>query len=345
VPTGAGGRWVKSRTVTDETGAHTWNYTYNTGVSTPTITVTDPEGNCVVHSFSDSWPGGVSSTSLYETEAQYYAQCAGTPLKTVTTTYQASGASPNTNTDAAVMLPAAVTTSYPASSGSEEAEVMKQYDSGFSFTGFAGGSDSYNAAYGKVVAETDYDYGLGGPGGPLKKTVTGYLALSNSSYLTNNLLDLVSSVQIQSGSGGQTALASYGYDAPGLVPTNIQEQKVASPDNGAPGNQTSVSQWMSGSTVATTNCSSTVSNGNETTTKAIYDTGEVASATDPCGHATSFSYLTASPYYGAFFNSVTDPLGHTTTYGYDINTGVVTPVQNPNRQQVTNTMRCGGLPG
>jgi hypothetical protein len=60
-------------------------------------------------------------------------------------------------------------------------QVTKTYDSGFAFSG---GTD----IYGKLMSETDSDYGSGGPGATLRRTVYNYQAFVSPNYLTYNTL-------------------------------------------------------------------------------------------------------------------------------------------------------------
>ncbi len=320
----SGGRWISTRTVTDNTGSHTWTYTYNTG----STTVTDPLGNAVVHTFGFT----VGDCGFYETQAQYYSgsQSTGTLLRTVATTY-----SGNTSVDTAPygginVVPTSVSTVWP---NGETKEITKSYDSGFSFIDFNGASDS--GIYGKVTSETAYDYGSGAKGSALRTTNTVYAWQSPSpnyaSYLANNLVDLRYSVQTQDGSGTQRAYTYYGYDETSLQSSGISEQKVTGEAH--PGNQTSTHRWLNSSTTATSDCNVSISNGYVTSNKVYYNTGEVQQSTDPCGKSTTLQY--SSSYYGAFLTTSTNVLSQSTSYAYDFNTGAVTSITDPNNQPTT----------
>jgi hypothetical protein len=266
-----GGRWVASRTVNanDGTGSHTWTYAYTVGTST---TVTDPLGNYTVHTF-----GLGSVCDSYETQAQYY-QSGGTPLKTVNTTYDYSLSYnvPQGSSYIANVVPGQISTVWP---NNKTSQVTKSYDSGYSYIDYLGHSTNPSGGadvgiYGKMLSESDYDYGSGGPGSVLKTTNTNYLALSNSTYLTENLLNLVSSQQIVDSGGTQRGYTTYGYDEYGVVSSGISTQHDSSPADGSNrGNQTSVHEWENGTVVATTNCGTSVSNGYLVSYKTYLDTG------------------------------------------------------------------------
>jgi RHS repeat-associated protein len=331
-PTDRASRWVASRTVNanDGTGAHTWTYSYGSPG-----TVTDPLGNVTVHTFGTASGACTSSCWPYEVLTQYYqgSQTSGTLLKTVATTYQFAGSGSNMPNVAIPEVPLSTTVTWP---NSQVTETVKAYDSGFTYVGdYDQGAAGYTGIYGKVVAQTDYDYGSGAKGSPLRTTNTSYAWQSPnpnySSYLSNNLLDLPYSVQVVNGSGTQMAYTYYGYDGSGLQSSGVTEQHVAG--ESYPGNQTSVHRWLNGSTVAQGSCTGTVSNGYLVSSKVYFDTGEVDTSTDPCGYPTTYQY--SSTYYGALLTTVTNALGQSTIYGYDFDTGAVTSIEDPNLQTTT----------
>ena len=340
------GRWVASRTVNanDGTGAHTWTYTYNSST-----VVTDPLGNDVVHTFGYN-VGCVS----YETQTQYYqgSHTSGTLLKTVNTSYSGSTESSNTAPYLGInVVPVSVSTVWP---NGQTSTVTESYDSGFNFNNYQGTVNA-SGTYGKVVTETESDYGSGGAGTILRTTNTSYGWQSNSNYVSNNLLNLTCLVTVY-GTGSaptqpnctppsyqsnQASQTTYGYDESGLVSSGVSEQKTT--PEAYPGNQTSVHRWQSSSTTATTNCNVSVSNGSLTSTKVYYNTGEVNTSTDPCGNTTTSSYAnegngygtstcSAIYYYGGYLTSVKNALGQTTYYCYDFDTGAVINIQDPNLQ-------------
>ena len=319
-----GGRWVKTRTVNanDGSGPHTWTYSYNSG----NTVVSDPLGNDVVHTFTNFANTGVA---LYETTTQYWQGSSksgggGTVLKTVNTTYSYSTSS--RNAPVTNVVPTAVSTVWP---NKQTTTVNKGYDSGFSYHDFENSPNT--GIYGRQTSETVIDY----TGLTLRTTNTGYVWQSPhpnySSYLNNNLIDLTYSIQVNDGGGAQRAYSYYGYDEAGLQSSGIAEQKVAG--ESYPGNATTVRRWLNGSTTATTNCNVSVSNGYLVSNKVYYDTGEVQKSADPCTYPTTYEY--SSAYYGAFVTKATNDLNQITTYTYDLNTGALTSITDPNSQTTT----------
>jgi RHS repeat-associated protein len=295
----------------------TWTY-QRQGPSGGNVTVTDPAGNNTVHHFTI--PAGLET--YYETETDYPAG------KTVYNSFTSAGTC--ADSDGAVL-----TQTETAWSTGLVDEVQFGYDAGFS-AGLPWETDNpppYNPVlgsgsclYGLQTSKKEYDYGNNSPGALLRTTSTGYQFQNNGNYLNANLLSLPSTVQVTgTGPGSYT---TYGYD----------ESNCSS---GACGNQTSVHRWVSDSTAATSNCTTSVSNG-YVISYANYNTdGTVASSVDSCGtsatdsnHMTGYAY--SSPCYaGSGPTSVTNPLGQTTSYCYDSNTGLQISVTDPNSQPTT----------
>ena len=235
------------------------------------------------------------------------------------------------------VVPTSITTIWPTGSTKN---VTKTYDSGFYFYNPAFGTAG--AIYGKVMSESDSDYGSGSAGPLLRRTVYNYQAFANSSYLTYNILDPLASEVVYDSASTQCkgvantfcAYTYYGYDESSLKSSGISTQHDSSPVNGSyRANQTSVHKWLNGSTVSQSPCNVSVSNGYLVSSKVFFDTGEVQQSSDPCGYATSFLY--SSTYVGALPTTTTNPLNQNTTYTYDFNTGAMTSVTDPNLQTTT----------
>jgi RHS Repeat len=315
-----GSRWVASRTVNanDGTGAHTWTYSYNPNFPV-TTTVTDPLLSDTVHSFTATGGG-----SEFETQTQYFQgpKASNVVLKTVATQYTytvdyGAGAS-------FAAFPTTITTTWP---NGQTSRTTKTYDSGFSFYNAAQNS---TGTYGRVTLVAESDYGSTFP--TLRYTASNYMFQSNSNYLNNNMLNLVSNFKVSDGNANQMSYVYFGYDENNpLVSSGVTMQHDSSPPAGIyRGNQTSAHRWLNGSTVATTNCNVSVSNGYLSSSKAYYDTGEVQKTTDPCGYATTYQY--SSTYYGAYVTQATNALNQSTNSVFDFNTGVVTSVTDANSQ-------------
>jgi RHS repeat-associated protein len=191
-----------------------------------------------------------------------------------------------------------------------------------------------------LLTKAEYDFGSGAPGALLRTTTNQYEAFINSTYLTNNLLGLPSSVQITDGGGTQRAYTTYGYDEYALQTSGLgsaQQLDTAPADGNQRGNRTSVHHWLNGSAAATTNCNISVTNGYLTSYATYNNTGTVYQSTDSCGssagdskHTTKYSY--SSTYEDAYPTTITNPLGQSTTNAYDFNTGLLTSTTDPNSQ-------------
>jgi RHS repeat-associated protein len=325
-------RWVTSRTenANDGTGPHTWNYAFaGIGGTTPTTTVTDPLGNNTVHTF-----GLFGTSGYFETESQYYQLISGTQklLKTVTNNYTSLNDG-NRQYLIAGVVPKSVTTTWAANN--QVTQIQTDYDS----------QSSGTWSYGDVIAKREYAYGTGAPGALLRTTTTQYEAFINFTYLTNNLLNLPSSVQITDGGGTQRAYTTYNYDEYALQNSGLQaaQQLDTSPADGAyRGNRTSVHRWLNGSATATTNCGISVTNGYLVSFSTYNNSGTAYNSTDSCGsqagdskHTTTYVYL--SIYDGAYPTTITNPLGQQTNYTYDPGTGLVASVKDANNQTTSFT--------
>jgi RHS repeat-associated protein len=173
-----------------------------------------------------------------------------------------------------------------------------------------------------VVSEREYDYGSGSAGPIVRRTNTSYLALANSNYLGQNLLDVPSSIAILDGAGVQKGFTTYGYDEYPLVASGVTTQLNPNPANGSyRGNLTSVRRWL--------NTTGTYL----TTTNKYYDTGMLERATDPGNHTTTFEYGAA--FAGAYLTRTTNHLTHSATSNFDFNTGLVTSTTDPNGRTTT----------
>src|SRR4029077_17031827 len=326
-------RVIASRTIYDGTNSRTWNYKGWPG----NATVTDPLLNDTVYtSFTGALEGGVVG------QIQSYSGPAatGTLLKTVTKSYTflpdpfPADLLGFTTDNLPPYLLTGTTTQWP---NGQQSQVKTTYDCGFfTFTDINPGGSTYtstcpapatNPTYGLVTAESHSDYGSGAPGPVISTTKTTYLALSNSSYLTANILDLPSSVITTDGSPTPNICAEtdYGYDESVADPSGVTEQHVAAP-NSVRGNLTSVTRQL-----FTNPCSSpTPSKTPLKTTKHVYDTGMVHTSTDPLSNPKT--YLYSGTYYGAFPTTVTNALNQSMTYTYDFNTGLMASMTDPNSQ-------------
>jgi RHS repeat-associated protein len=316
-----GSRWVSTRSVDDGTGSHTWTYSWNTSAGN---VVTDPFSNDSAHAFSTLVSGGYSC-SLYETSTKYYQgnYTNGSVQKTVTTNYGTAAYS-GLNNGPVNVAPTQIVTSWPNGQ-------VKETDIGYD-PGFTIGTLTFNGTntgiYGKATSKSDYDYGASSHGALLRTTSTQYLALSNSNYLNNNLLNLPSQIQVSG--NGAVALTTYGYDESSRTTSGITTQfDTSPPDKPYYGNQTSVNRWV--------NTSSSLK-----TSRAFFDTGTVNTVTDPKLNATTYSY--SGTFAGAYVTetqlpTTTDAGGthhqHIIYANYDLNTGLIVSHTDENSKVTT----------
>jgi RHS repeat-associated protein len=321
-------REVLTRTLNPNDGvspAATWKYGV---ISNVVPVVTDPASNDTVHTFSSL----VSNTCpYYETETQYYqgSHTSGTLLKTVSTNYQPLSSS--TQYLVGLGQPSQTETLW---ANNQENKTAYTYDSALTFhapyyvssTEFSthiGGIVS-PSSYGLLETKKDYDYGSGAPSSTvLRTTTTTYEALSNSNYLTNNLLNLPASVAVTGSGPGSTT--TYAYDQPNtLMSSGIATMHSSSPPGGTyRGNPTTVSRYLN------------TTGAYLSTTSTNWDTGMVDVVKDPNLNPTTYGY--SSTYAGAYVTSVTNAANQTTSFAYDFNTGLLTSTTDPNNQTTSAT--------
>jgi RHS repeat-associated protein len=322
-----GGRWVTARTVTDENGSHTWNYNYQNGYTV----VTDPMGNDTKHTFGLE---SLRQCRFVETQTDSYqgSYTANNLIKTVATTFSTST---SRNTDLAGLVPTTVTTTWYNGANTIVSKVTKSYDSGFSYLDYWG-STTDTVPYGKPLVETAYDYGSGAAGAVLKQTNTSYQFLSNSNYQTANLLNLPSSVIVYNASGHKCAETDFGYDDTSrLFSSSITTQHTTAP-NSVRGNLSSTTRQLSA-----TPCQSGVTWSSISSYTNMYDTGVIYQSVLPYKDTTHFATTTytyaATLYAGAFPTTIANALSQNTIKTYDLNTGLVTSVEDPNLLTTTYT--------
>jgi RHS repeat-associated protein len=322
-------KWLTSRTLNanDETGNHTWNYTYG---NNNTTTLEDPLANYTVYTNSfESW------CTSYTTSVQYYqgAVSANNLLKTVSTTYSSTPSpfGPEVGSPYYMnIVPTQITTTW---ANGKTSQITKSYDSGFRFLDPRGNGVQYTGLYGKVTVQKDYDYGTtsGQPGPLLRQTNTSYAWQSPnpnySTYLSNNMLNLVYSTQITDGTN-QKAYTQYGYDetTPIAYSQTPQNLDLSVWTGTLRGNQTSVNRWLNLPTVQTVTSKTT-----------FYDTGMPSVATDPLLNPTTYSYSSTfqDAYVTQVQNALTPP--QSVYYNYDYDTGLKTSTTDLNGQVTTDS--------
>ncbi len=324
-----------STNANDGSPVRTWTYNWvlpgATTVTGPPVTGT--VGDDTVFTVSEFGSG-----IFYVTQIDYYqgSHSGGVLLKTVKTTYASRTANVYCSSGNLTFgfVPATQTTIWP---NGQQSEVTYQYDSSLNFTNPMTNAP-ITGTYGAVLNKSEYDLGNGTPGPLLRSTTDTYQAFSNSSYLTNNLLNLETSETMASGSGTTLSYATYAYDETTPNSSGISTMHQESPPWGnVRGNLTSVHQeLLNGAAVSTTNCPVSISPGGYlVTTNVYFDTGTVNTSKDPCTHTTTYGY--SSTYAGAYPTSVTNTLTQTTSYSYDFGTGRLTSKTDPNNQTTSYT--------
>jgi RHS repeat-associated protein len=327
-------RMVLSRTLNANDGVGNQTSTYSgasgLGVNSFSNTVTDAANNDTGHGIS----GIAGSCSLYETETDYFAGTgAGRKLlKSVQTAYT-STANPfdvygDGTATAANVEPTSVTTKWPIPNTTNflVSQVQTDWDQSFSFTTFPGNPTmTTGGTYGLPIETREYGYAVNSPGLLLRKTDYTYAALSNSNYLSANLLDLVTQKTVYDGSGSKVEQTNYTYDGTTLQSPGVTEQHASLANPGYRGNLTLVQEWLNttGGLVTTQQTS-------------YYDTGMPYQATDVRNNLTTYSYSSAN--YGAYLTQTQYPntgspaVSHSISGGYDFNTGLLTSFTDQNSQ-------------
>jgi len=191
------------------------------------------------------------------------------------------------------------------------------------------GAVSHTLLYGMVSTETNYDYS-NAAGSALSQRSTSYYGFTNSGALANNLIALPSSITDTDMVTSQTETTTYGYDetTPQSGTAVANEGSTNNGWNSSPlagsvrGNQTSISRYWdtAGSYLKTT--------------KTFYNTGMLASMTEPANSAvagsltTNYSY--SSTYDGGLLTTLTDPEGNASTFSDDFSSGLLTGSVDPN---------------
>jgi RHS repeat-associated protein len=313
---------VLSRTINANDGMGNQITTYS--VAATATTVTDPAGNDTVHHLT----GLNGSCAFYDTEADYYKGSSAAPspvlLKAVQTAYSWTinpfDQYSDGTTTVANVVPTSVTTKWPIPNTTNFLVSQVQTDNDNSFT-FSPGPVS-GGTYGRVTEKREYDYGLNNPGALLRKTDYTYAAVSGTTYLADNMLDLVTYKTVYNGSSVEAAQTTNSYDATAVQSSGVTEQHTT--PTGVRGNLNQVQEWLD------------ISGQPEVTMQqtSYYDTGMPYQSTDLLNHTTTYSYSPAN--YGAYVTQTQYPntgnpaVTHSISGVYDFNTGLVTSFTDQN---------------
>ncbi len=281
--------WVTQRQQ-NVSGGGTWTYTPATcGANCNKVTVTRPGGapnnEQTVYTFT-------LNNGAWNTQIDHYkGPVGGTPPFKIENAYHTSIPDPVSGTGSAFIHIMNSTSSEVVPGGTLKRKVEHDHDS-FTYT--------YNGApltgtRGNTTEFREYAFGLGAVGGLVRKKVVGYLNdCPSGPYCTRNIVNRVTTAQIQDAGGVKKSEAILTYDSTSLISaTGITHHDDTNFGTSMTtrGNGTIIQQWVSGTTYLTT-------------TKTYDMTGQLRQTTDAKGQTTTFSFA------DNFFNDsdpVSDP--------------------------------------
>lgn len=309
-------RMVATRTLDLHDGhPHKWTYQSTIGsgwTGSPNsgkVTVTDPDLNDTVHTFSLVTPSGQPAPSCgpYETQTQYFQGSAGTGklLKTSATQYSTTGsdhANPTnfSNYISVGVFPQQITTTLP---GSISRIDTYAYDSFGTYQDFVG--TTFPFSFGELLKTTESDWG----NTVLRTTLHSAQWQSNFSYYAANLIGLPCLDTVFSGNftGTQSGCAAGTPPASQVSQTSYVYDETPSP-SGARGNLTSVTNWLKG--------------GTSPVTKKVFNAnGMPIRKIDPKGNVTTIAYDATGLYPATITHPATGSIAHVEVPVYDANTG------------------------
>jgi RHS repeat-associated protein len=278
-----------NRVLNDGTNTATWNFVRNTTNSTTTVTTPALADTSAANDTVYTIGAGK------ETVRQIYSNSpgSGTPLRTVNTSWAANG------------TPATQVTILD--DNSTQSEVATTFDSN-----------------GLLDSMTEYDWGTGAPGGPIRTTTYTYQTSSN--YASRNIINLVISKQIRT--GGPTGTIQYRQDTTydGTTPTNCPTGVPQHNDSGYP----CTMNYRGNPTAVTTYTSPSVPSGG-ITKNFTYDVfGNLLTAQLNCCESKTWTYSTTTQYSQP--DSVTSGVSQTlaTNYTYNLYLGLVATAKDQN---------------
>jgi RHS repeat-associated protein len=293
-------RMVATRTLNLNDGSQPQVWQYNNQIgsgwvgssNSGLVTVTDPNGNTTVHTFNLIGVAGQPAPVCgpYETQTSYFQPHPVTLLKTVNTTYTASGsdyANPTnfSNYIAVGVFPKQVTTTL----GTVTSTDQYSYDSFGTYQDYVGNTHPFS--FGQLLSASESDWG----GSVLRTTSHTRLWQSNWNYYAANLIDLPSVDTVLNQQGAQVSQTSYAYD------------QSPSP-SGARGNLTSVTRWLNG--------------GTSPLSKTVYNaSGMPVQKIDPLQNTTLIGYDSTGLYPNTITHPKTGSVAHVEIPAYDDNTG------------------------
>src|SRR5262249_35092331 len=217
------------------------------------------------------------------------------------------------------VVPAQATTTWP---DGHNIRTVNTWDSGTSITI---GGQTLTVLLGSLLQHDEYDFS----NTLVRSTVNHYLWQDSATYKNSNFLGLKTSVTLKNGAGTQVAQTTYTYDQGSVASSGIGVPTHVAPPAGEPirGNLTTTSRWLN------------TNNSFISSTATYFDTGMLASGTDPLGHVTSHTY--SSTFLGAYVTQTNMPdtgspaVHHVIGGNYDFNTGLLTSFTDENSHTFT----------
>ena len=309
-------RMVVSRTLDLHDGhPHKWTYKSTIGsgwTGSPNsgkVTVTDPDLNDIVHTFSLVTPAGQPTPVCgpYETQTQYYqgTSASGKLLKTVATVYSTTGsdqANPTnfSNYISVGVFPQKVTTTLP---GSVARVNTYTYDAYGTYQDYIG--NTWPLSFGEKLAGTESDWGST----VLRTTLHTNLWQTSYNYYAANLIELPCLDTIFTGkyTGTQASCTAGSPPASQVAQTSYAYDQAPSP-TGTRGNLTSVTKWLQG--------------GTSPVTQTVFNTnGMPLQKIDPKGNVTQIAYDSTGLYPNMITYPKTGSITHVEIPAYDAGTG------------------------
>lgn len=278
-----------NRTINDSNGnSAIWSFVRNT--SNSTTTVTTPQLGTTNTAFNTVYTFGSNG----ETKRQIYGNTSNTNLqRTINTTWATNG------------TPASQTTILE--DNSTQSQAATTYDSN-----------------GLLQSVTEYDWGSGAPGNPIRTTTYQYQTSSN--YTSQNLINLVTSKAVKDGSGTVQYRQDIAYDGPlPSCPAGAAQHD----DTGHPCD--AAHNYRGNPTAVTTYTSPGVPSGGITKNFTYDWFGNLLTAQLNCCTQKTWSYSSGTQYSQTdSVTSGTSPNQLTTSYTYNLYLGLVSQSTDPN---------------
>jgi RHS repeat-associated protein len=292
------------------------------------MAVQDPSGN-VTYVVNTNFGQSVNQSAPHETTRQIFPPGqypSGTPLRTIQTSYTTY--IPNVD----VQVPASVTTTLNDVSPALSAVTNYQFQTvTMSLWCFSGCPSTAQVSINNATETDEYDYGASNP---TKKTGQTWMSTSNGSLYDiagGHLLDRLSTRTITDPATGVQSTLSYGYNSVGDITSKVVG------GTGLSSLTTSYQRDAYGNITQTTDPKSNITKfgyadswAQSTCAPGSNSSAFLTSITDALNHVTNFSYNSCNGSKA----SATDPNGARTSYSYDA-LGRTTAINYPDGGQAT----------